>query len=39
MEPDETTPAGGYYYDYATGYEIYNPDEDADAEETVGDDD
>jgi hypothetical protein len=43
-EPDDTTKpdapptrereTGGYYYDDATGYEIYKPEEDKDDEET-----
>ena len=35
-QPDSGTPPGSYYYDDATGYEVYDPsedEEDADEEE------
>ena len=32
-QPEGERPAGGYYYDDATGYEVYDPAEEEDGDE------
>jgi hypothetical protein len=32
-QPESDTPPGSYYYDDATGYEVFNPDADEEEDE------